>query len=162
VDVPSKAGFVRGQGFVAGDEASCGLRYPSLMFQPRVIGILVAIGLVTQWPGLFAALGILLAWNVLFPRWNVFDGLYAALVARPRGIAPPEPAPPPRRFAQGMASTFMLAIAFSLLAGYPIVAWIIEALLVIALAALIFGRFCLGSSIHNALARSLTCCRETR
>jgi hypothetical protein len=50
-----------------------------------------------------------------------------------------------------MAGTFMLAIALSLLCGWQTLAWCIEALLLLALAALIFGRFCLGSYIFLLL-----------
>ena len=60
-------------------------------------------------------------------------------------------APGPRRFAQAMAGTFMLAIGASLLLGWNILAWVIEALLLVALGALIFGRFCLGSYLYLLL-----------
>ncbi len=39
----------------------------------------------------------------------------------------------------------MLAIGLSLLAGLSFLSWALEALLLGALGALIFGRFCLGS-----------------
>jgi hypothetical protein len=39
----------------------------------------------------------------------------------------------------------MLAIGLSLVAGWRPLAWVIEGLLLAALVALIFGRFCLGS-----------------
>jgi len=54
------------------------------------------------------------------------------------------PAPPPRRFARGMAATFMLGIGLSLFAGWSTLAWILDAFLVIALVALVFGKFCLA------------------
>jgi hypothetical protein len=41
----------------------------------------------------------------------------------------------------------MLAIGLSLLYGWRSLAWSLEGLLLLALAALIFGRFCLGSYI---------------
>jgi hypothetical protein len=44
-----------------------------------------------------------------------------------------------------MAGTFMLAIGLSLFSGWSTLAWSLEALLLVALGALIFGRFCLGS-----------------
>jgi hypothetical protein len=73
--------------------------------------------------------------------------LYNFVVARPTNLPPLGPAPSPRRFAQGMAGTFMLAIGFALLLGSRGAAWSLEALLLAALGALIFGRFCLGSYI---------------
>ena len=39
----------------------------------------------------------------------------------------------------------MLAIGVSLFSGWSTLAWSLEALLLVALGALIFGRFCLGS-----------------
>jgi hypothetical protein len=44
-----------------------------------------------------------------------------------------------------MAGTFMLGIALSLFFGWSMLVWVFEALLLAALAALTFGRFCLGS-----------------
>lgn len=147
----SKANFVQQQGFPETDAPTCGLRYPALMFQPRVLGVVVVVGMFTQSPLLFLALGFILVWNVVFPKWNAFDAVYAVLIARPRGLPRPAPAPAPRRFAQGMAATLMLAVALSLLAGVPVLAWILEALLVAALTALILGRFCLGSYLYHIL-----------
>jgi hypothetical protein len=72
-------------------------------------------------------------------------------VAKPRGLPRLGPAPGPRRFAQAMAGTFMLAIGLSLLYSWRTLAWSIEALLLLALAALVFGRFCLGSYIFLLL-----------
>lgn len=117
------------------------------MWQPRVIGGLVVVGLALQALPYFIALSALLWWNVSLPRLNPFDFFYNHLVAVPKSRPRLGPAPAPRRFAQAMAGTFMLVIGLSLLTGWRSLAWSIEALLVVALAALIFGRFCLGSYI---------------
>src|SRR5262249_18465725 len=90
-------------------------------------------------------------WNVLVPALNPFDRLYGALIGARRGLPPLTPAPAPRRFAQGMAATFTLVIGTSLLAGWSMLAWVLEALLVVALGALIFGKFCLGSYVFHLL-----------
>jgi hypothetical protein len=83
--------------------------------------------------------------DVLMPRLNPFDKLYNGLVAARKGLPPLTAAPNPRRFAQGMAATFMWLIGVSLLAGPQTVAWVLEAVLLVALGALIFGGCCLGS-----------------
>ena len=44
-----------------------------------------------------------------------------------------------------MAASFMLGIGVSILMGWTLTAYIIEGFLVIALSALILGKFCLGS-----------------
>ena len=143
--------FVRQQGFRDAPLEACEYQYPALMWQPRAVGILVLVGLVFQaWP-YFLALSVLLWWNVALPHLNPFDALYNYLVAMPKGRPRLGPAPGPRRFAQAMAGTFMLAIGLSLLYGWRTLAWSLEGLLLLALAALIFGRFCLGSYIFLLL-----------
>jgi hypothetical protein len=147
----AEVNFVRQQGFRDASPEACSYQYPALMWQPRVIGILTLVGLMLQaWP-YFLVLTALLWWNVALPHLNPFDSLYNLLVAKPKGLPRLGPAPGPRRFAQAMAGTFMLAIGLSLLYGRHTLAWSIEALLLLALAALIFGRFCLGSYIFLLL-----------
>jgi len=143
--------FVRQQGFRDASPKVCGYQYPALMWQPRAIGGLVLAGLLFQpWP-YFLALSAFLWWNAALPRLNPIDALYNYLVAKPKGLPCLGPAPGPRRFAQALAGTFMLVIGLSLLSGWRTLAWSVEALLVLALAALIFGRFCLGSYIFLLL-----------
>ena len=141
--------FVRQQGLKDASGESCGYQYPALMLQPRVTGVLVLIGLALQaWP-YFLALSALLWWNVALPKLNPFDAIYNHFIAKPKGLPRLEPARPSRRFgAQPIAGTFMLAIALSLFAGLPVLAWTFEAFVLAALAAVIFGRFCLGSYIY--------------
>lgn len=148
---PADVNFVRQQGFKDADAAACAGQYPALMFQPRVLGVLVLLGLISQaWP-LFLILSALLWWNVVLPAWNPFDLFYNHFVAAPAGRPRLTPAPAPRRFAQGMAATFMLATSVFLLLGWQVPAFAMEALLVVALAALIFGKFCLGSYLFHRL-----------
>jgi hypothetical protein len=143
--------FVRQQGFSRASTDSCGYQYPALMWQPRVMGVLVLIGLAWQSWQYFLALAVLLWWNVLVPRLNPFDAIYNAFAADDAAGSRLEPAPAPRRFSQGMAGTFMLLIAVSLYMRWPAAALTFEILVAIALAALIFGRFCLGSYLYLLL-----------
>lgn len=147
----AKVNFVRQQGFTEADGAECESRYSPLMFQPKVVGVLVLFGLITQsWP-LFLALSIVSWWNVLVPALNPFDAAYNNLIAIPKGRPRLTPAPAPRRFAQGMAGTFMLAVAALLFLGWYTAAMVVEAMLVMALLALLLGRFCLGSYIYHLI-----------
>lgn len=150
---PAEVNFVLQQGFRDASSAECELRYPALMWQPRVIGGVVLVGLIWQgWP-LFLSLSAILWWNAALPRWNLFDAVYNRFIASPKGLPPLPPAPGPRRFAQGMAATFCGAIAGSLFFGWSPAAYVLEAFLLVALAALIFGRFCLGSYSFHLLKR---------
>jgi len=157
----SASNFVQQQGYAEANPDACGVKLPALMFQPRIVGALVAIGLLTQSPFLFLAIGVLLAWSALLPRLNPFEALYATLVARPRGLPRMDPAPPPRRFAQGMAATFMCGIALALLGNHATLASVLELMLVAALLALIFGRFCLGSYVYHAVTGRLAFANRT-
>ena len=60
-----------------------------------------------------------------------------------------------------MAATFMLLIGVSLRAGWNTLAWVFEALLLVALAALIFGAFCLGSFVFHLVTGNGEYARRT-
>ena len=145
---PAELNFVRQQGWKDASAASCDFQYPALMWQPRVIGGLVLIGLALQSWLWFLALSALLYWSALLPRLSPFDALHHLLVARPRGRPRLPAALGPRRFSQGLAGTFMLGIALALRAEARPLAWVIEGFLLVALAALVFGRLCIGSYLY--------------
>jgi hypothetical protein len=50
-----------------------------------------------------------------------------------------------------MAGTFALAIGVSLLVGWKAAGYIVEGVFVAAVAALVFGGFCLGSFVFHLL-----------
>jgi Domain of unknown function (DUF4395) len=143
--------FMAQQGF--GDEEASRRRghFMALQFQPVALGLLVLIGIISQSQGLFFLLAAVLVWNVLLPQLNLFERVYDWVVAIPMSKPKLEPAPPPRRFAQGMAASFMLLIGLSLAMGWIVAAYVFEFFLVVALAALIAGRFCMGSYIFHIL-----------
>jgi hypothetical protein len=146
---PTIKNFMRQQGFATEEDNACRMHFAGLNFQPRIMGVLVLLGIILQVPAYFFALSAMLWWNVVFPKWNPFEVFYNGAFAVPRGKPPLGPAPPPRRFAQGMAATFMLLAGWTLLEGWIVAAWIVEAFLVVAFAALLFGKFCLGSYIFH-------------
>ena len=76
---------------------------------------------------------------------------YLPPIERPRGRPLLTQAPGPRRFAQGMAATFMLAAALTLLQGWRTASYVFQGLLVVAFAALLFGKFCLGAYVYLLL-----------
>jgi hypothetical protein len=125
------------------------------MFQPRLILIVVAVGILTQSAALFLAMSLLLAWNALLPRLNPFDRLYPVLVSR-AGATRPLVAPPPRRFAQGVAAAFMLGIGLLLRGGHTVSAWLLEGILAIALVALVWGKLCFGSYVYHVLRGTIS------
>jgi hypothetical protein len=126
-------------------------RFEALLFQPRLIGLTVLVGIALQSPAIFLGLSAVLWWNVLLPRFNPFDALYnLTLGARP-GAVRLGPAPAPRRFAQGMAGAFALAVGTMLRLEWFITAYVLEGFLCVAIVSLIFGRFCLGSYIYHLL-----------
>ncbi len=153
----AKLNFVRQQGFPEASAESCGYQYPALMWQPRAIGLLVLIGLVLQGflqvGPYFLVLSAILWWNVALPALNPFDALYNLFVTRPKQLPRLSPAPAPRRFAQGIAASFMLGIGLSLWFDQVYLAWTLEGLMLAALGALILGGFCLGSYLFLIFTR---------
>lgn len=147
----AKRNFIRQQGLEAPAQESCPARFSALMFQPRVVGSILLLAVILRSPAIFLCMAAILWWNVLVPRLNPFDAVHnLTLGARP-GASRLDPAPPPRRFAQGMAGSFCLGIGTLLLLGAGTAALVLQALLLAALAALIFGRFCLGSFLYYLL-----------
>jgi hypothetical protein len=143
--------FMKQQGFPDETAPMCDLHFSGLFFQPRIVGTLVLAAIFLYSPFLFFVLSGVLWWNVFVPALNPFELIYNRLIAMPRGKPMLAPAPAPRRFAQGMAATMMLIVAFALLQGWAIVAWVFEALLVMAFSLLLLGKFCLGAYIYHLL-----------
>jgi hypothetical protein len=143
--------FILQQGLSEPAAATCHLQYSALLFQPRLVGLAVLLGVVLQEPLVFFALAGLLWWSALFPRLSPFDASYNAFGSRRPGRIALSPAPGPRRFAQGMAGTFALAIGMALMLGWRATAIVLEGLLIAAIAALALGGFCLGSFIFHLL-----------
>jgi hypothetical protein len=149
----SRVRFIRQQGFAT--ERADEQLYSALMLQPRVIGVIVALGIVVQSPGLFVVLSAVLLWSALVPSRNPFDAIYNHAVAGPRQLGPLHTAPAPRRFAMGMAGTVALTIGIALLAGAAITAWVFEGLFAIAVIQVVFGDVCGAANLYHLLHRSV-------
>jgi len=158
---PIVRNFMKQQGFAEESDSVCDLHFSGLSFQPRILGSLVVIAILLQSSIVFLVLSAILWWNAAFPKWNPFEILYNRLLAAPRGKPTLCLAPPPRAFAQGMAATFMLLAGLALVSGWMIAAWIFEAFLVIAIAALLFGKFCLGAYVYHLLRGNVSFANST-
>lgn len=143
--------FVRQQGFADASAASCSVQYPALMWQPRVILVLVLLGMLFETGWYFVVFAGVLAWNALVPAWNPFDAVYNRFLARRHGTPPLSPAPGPRRFSQGLAGALMLAVGVAMITGRLDLAWTLQVILLIAIGLLVFGRLCLGSYLFLLL-----------
>jgi Domain of unknown function (DUF4395) len=148
---PIVRNFMKQQGFAEEPDSVCDMHFSGLSFQPRMLGLLVVIAILLQSPIFFFVLSVMLWWSIAFPQWNPFEMFYNRVVSPSRGEPTLGPAPPPRLFAQGMAAGFMLLAGLALISGWMIAAWILEAFLVIAIASLLFGKFCLGAYVYHLL-----------
>jgi hypothetical protein len=148
---------MRQQGFAEEPPDACNMHFEGLYYQPRRVfpAVLVAIGLqllsVPLSAALHALISALLWWVTLVPAANPFELAYNSRVARPRRLPELVPAPGPRRFAQGMAAAFNLGAALALTQDAMVLAWLLQAMLVLAFSALLFGRFCLGAYVYHLL-----------
>jgi Domain of unknown function (DUF4395) len=157
--MPSRAvaNFMMQQGFVEEPPDACDMHFEGLYFQPRLVFPLVIVAILLQlasipWSaGLFLAIAAVLWWNALVPSRNPFELAYNRWIARPGGRIELAPAPGPRRFAQGMAAAFSLGAGVALLSGMAPLAWILQAFMIAAFVALLFGRFCLGAYVFHLL-----------
>ena len=151
------ANFMTQQGFVEEPPDACDMHFEGLYFQPRIVFPTVIVAILLQlvsipWSaGLHLAISAVLWWNALVPARNPFELAYNRWIARPRGREELVPAPGPRRFAQGMAAALSLGAGLALLYGAMPVAWVLQAFLVVAFVALLFGRFCLGAYVYHLL-----------
>jgi hypothetical protein len=157
----AKRQFVRQQGLGGATAESCTYQYPALMFQPRLLVLIVLLAMLTQSATTLLVLAGILWWNVLLPKRNPFDALYNHAIAASRNLPLLGPAPAPRRFAQGLAGAFFAASGLAILAGRPTLAWILEGIVAAALGALVFGRFCLGSYLYHLLRGQTTFANRT-
>jgi uncharacterized protein DUF4395 len=150
----SQIRFIRQLGFPAA-AASQGL-YTALMFQPRAIGGLVAIGVFSQSAGVFLALSAVLVWSTLVPTRNPFDAFYSRFVARPRGLPSFGVAPAPRLFAQAVAAAATFATGAALVLGATKAAWVLEALMAMSLVAVLFKDFCGPACLYHRVRGRLS------
>ena len=149
-DQTRQTNFILQQGFDAPAAGSCSVTYSGLLFQPRVIAVIVLIGSIAQSAAVFAVLSAMLWWSAAIPRLNPFEAAYNRVFA-PRSAFRLSPAPPPRRFAQAVAAMVSLVIASLLAFGQQTVAIVFEVFLLAAIAAILFGGFCFGSYLFHLL-----------
>jgi hypothetical protein len=142
---------MRQQGFPPEPDETCDMRFEGLYFQPRIVFALVLAAALLQSAALFLAISAVLWWNVLLPARNPFEIVYNRWVAPRRGRLPLGPAPAPRRFAQAVNAAFNLAAGLTLLAGWSVVSWVFQAMLVVAFSLLLFAKFCLGAYVFHLL-----------
>jgi hypothetical protein len=157
----AKRNFILQQGLGEPASDKVDAQFSALQFQPRVVALVVFLGVILQSSILFLALSALLWWSALQPAKNPFDDLYNRSFGVQPGTVRLEPAPAPRRFAQGMAGSFALIIGALLLLDWRPAAYFFEALFLVAIIALLFGRFCLGSYIFHVVHGRASFARST-
>jgi len=136
----SEIRFIRQLGFTAVEPDH--RLYVALMFQPRTVACVLALGLALQGAWLFLTLSAVLWWGTIVPTRNVFDAAYNRLIAHRRDLPPIPVAPAPRRFAQAAAGTVSLAVGAALLSGSMLTAWVLEGLFAIGTLMVVLGRVC--------------------
>jgi hypothetical protein len=148
----SELQFVRSQGFTLAHPDHD--LYVALMFQPRTIAGILALGIVLQSASLFLALSAALYWGTAVPTRSLFDAVYNRLIAYRRELPPIPVAPAPRRFAQAMAATVALIIGAALLSGATGTAWLFEGLFAIGITSVVVGRLCAPANLYLRLTRT--------
>jgi len=143
----SRLNYVRQQGFKDATPQACAYLYPSLMWQPRTILVLIMLGLLVETGWYFVGLGAMLWWNALLPRLNVFDAVYNRFLAKRKETPPLAPALAPRRTAQAIAGTMSVVIGIATILHHEKLAWAVFGVMFAAIMLLAMGRFCFGSFV---------------
>jgi hypothetical protein len=113
-----KRNFILQQGFEDPAPAVCSLQYSALMFQPKIVLIGIAAGILLQSQAVFAGLGALLWWSAMFPKLNPFRALYNQTIGSRPGAFHLDPSPAPRRAAETEAGIVALTCALLIYAGF--------------------------------------------
>ncbi len=143
----SRLNFVRQQGYKDATPQTCVYLYPSLMWQPRTILVLVMLGVLVETGWYFVGLGAMLWWSALLPRLSPFDAIYNRFIAKRRETPPLAPALAPRRTAQAIAGAMSMVIGVATIMHQVTLAWAVFGVLFAAIMLLAMGRFCLGSYV---------------
>ena len=88
----AKQNFVEQQGLTTSSGPACELQYAALMFQPRLLGLFVLAGLISQSWIIFLALSAILWWNVFVPALNPFDAIYNSFLVHRTASGSPQKA----------------------------------------------------------------------
>jgi hypothetical protein len=147
--------FIIQQGLPAPPPGSCQLLTAALLFQPRVVALLLLAAVFTQSSPGFLALACVLWWSAAFPSLSPFDALYRLYARRKPDAAPLPGAEPPRRFAQALAGTFAAVISLALSQEWRVLAYGAQLFFMLAVAALAYGRLCVGSFFYFVLRGQL-------
>ena len=147
--------FIIQQGLPEPPPGSCQLLTAALLFQPRVVAVLLLAAVFTQSSPGFLALACVLWWSAAFPSLSPFDALYRLYARRKPDAAPVPRAEPPRRFAQALAGTFAAVISLALNQEWRELAYGAQLFFMLAVAALAYGRLCVGSFVYFVLRGQL-------
>jgi Domain of unknown function (DUF4395) len=157
----TKCNFILQQGFEAPPPETCARQYSALLFQPRTVLLWVVAGILFQSAPLFAALGAVLWWGALLPKYNPFDALYNQTFGRRAGGFRLTPSPAPRRAANAMAGTDAMACAMLMHFGLAAAAYVAEGIFLASALALTLSGFCLGSFLYHLMRRKGAFARQT-
>jgi hypothetical protein len=122
-----------------------------LRFKPLATLVLVTLGAALSWPWLLIAVGALGLVGTAWPSLSWLDQLWNRAVRH--GFRAPALAadPDPRRFACGMADTFVLASGIAFAAGAPTLGWILAAAVVLIAGIVVLTGFCVAAWLYVKL-----------
>ena len=116
-----------------------------LRFKPLATLLLVVLGAALGWPWLLIAVGALGLLGTAWPALSWLDQLWNRAV-RHLFRAPALAADPtPRRFACGMADTFVLASGIAFLAGATTLGWMLAGAVILIAGIVVVTGFCVAA-----------------
>lgn len=116
-----------------------------LRFKPLATLLLVVVGAALGWPWLLIAVGALGLVGTAWPALSWLDQLWNRVVRHPLGAPALAADPDPRRFACGMADTFVLASGVAFLAGARTLGWVLAAAVIVIAGIVVVTGFCVAA-----------------
>ncbi len=128
----------------------------AIKFNQISLTLIAVVAYLANASWLVGILALILAAGTVSPRWEVFRIVYQR-IALPLGVIRPhivDDDPTPHRFAQGVGAAFLILSWLALVAGQPVLGWVLD-LLVAALAmANVLLNFCAGCFVYYQLRRA--------
>lgn len=140
------------QGFTCTSDPAFGRVVPWLRLSPGLTTLVTAVGVVVTSPAVLVALALVTATCAASAR-HPFDALYDRGVRRVTGTPPLPRSEPPRRFACGMATVWLVAIAGTFWLGAALAGYVLGAVLVVLGGLVATTHFCFGSLVYQVLVR---------
>jgi hypothetical protein len=143
---------IEAQGFCNLDDATLGEIGQWLRWSPVLCSLVIATGVALASPTILWTLAVIAFAGTVLP-FHPFDLLYNHGMRHLSGTRPLPRQGPPRRFACGLATAWLVATGWAFHAGNMAIGYALGAVLFLVAATIASTNICIPSMLYNALFR---------